>query len=87
MKLIFNPVVNSEEVPRVQLVKFTLFIFTPVPLRSFKISSYAKDGVCAERNGNLPYLFILSKTTILVPDFAVEDLTWAELKSWFLPMQ
>ena len=28
----------------------------------------------AERNGKLPHLFIPSKTAILVPDFAVEDL-------------
>ena len=28
----------------------------------------------AESNGKLPQLFIPSKTTILVPEFAVEDL-------------
>ena len=28
----------------------------------------------AESNGNLPHLFIPSKTAILVPRFAVEDL-------------
>ena len=28
----------------------------------------------AERNGNLPHLFIPSKTTILIPKFAVEEL-------------
>ena len=29
----------------------------------------------AASNGKLPYLFIPSKTAILVPDFAVEDLS------------
>ena len=29
----------------------------------------------AESNGNLPHLFIPGKTAILVPEFAVEDLT------------
>ena len=28
----------------------------------------------AESNGKLPHLFILSKTAILVPEFAVEDM-------------
>ena len=45
-------------------------------LRSFKVCSDAEEresGV-AESNGNLPYLFISSKTAILVPEFAVEDL-------------
>ena len=41
----------------------------------------------AERNGNLPHLFILSKTAILVPEFAVEDLPSAELQPWFLRLQ
>ena len=31
-------------------------------------------GRGAESNGKLPYLFILSKTATLVPDFEVEDL-------------
>ena len=29
---------------------------------------------CAENNGKLPRLFIPSKTSTLVPEFAVEDL-------------
>ena len=29
---------------------------------------------CAESNGKLPHLFILSKTATLVPGFAVEEL-------------
>ena len=42
----------------------------------------------AERNGKLPHLFIPSKTAILVPEFAVEDLPlWAELQPWCLNLQ
>ena len=38
----------------------------------------------AESNGELPHLFIPSKTAALVPEFAVEDLPSAELHPWFL---
>ena len=37
--------------------------------------------------GKLPYLVIPSKTATLVPEFAVEDLLWTELQSWFLRLQ
>ena len=40
-----------------------------------------------ERNRKLPHLFILNKTATLVPEFAVEDLPWAELQPWFLRLQ
>ena len=42
---------------------------------------------CAESNGKLPQLFIPGKTTALVPEFAVEDLSSAELQPWFLRLQ
>ena len=32
------------------------------------------DLIAAESNGKLPHLFIPSKTTTMVPEFAVEDL-------------
>ena len=41
----------------------------------------------AESNGKLPHLIILGKTAALVPDFAVEDLSSAELQAWFLRLQ
>ena len=41
----------------------------------------------AERNEKLPHLFISSNTATLVPEFAVEDLTSAELQPWFLRLQ
>ena len=40
-----------------------------------------------EGNGKLPHLFNLSKTATLVPEFAVNDLPWAELQPWFLRLQ
>ena len=33
----------------------------------------------AESKGKLPHLFMLNKTATLVPEFAVEDLSWAKL--------
>ena len=41
----------------------------------------------AESNGKLPHLFIPSITATLVPEFAVEDLTSAELQPWVLRLQ
>ena len=41
----------------------------------------------AENNGKLPHLFIPSKTSTLVPEFAVEDLLWAELQPLCLSLQ
>ena len=35
----------------------------------------------AESNGKLPHLFIPSKTSILVPEFAVEDLPLGRTKT------
>ena len=42
--------------------------------RHFKVCSDAKEDWGAENNGKLPHLFIPSKTAILVPEFAVEDM-------------
>ena len=36
----------------------------------------------AESNGKLPHLFIRGKTAALVPEFAVEYLSSAELQPW-----
>ena len=41
----------------------------------------------AEINGKLLHLFISSKTTTWVPEFAIEDLPWAELQPRFLRLQ
>ena len=41
----------------------------------------------AESNGNLLYLLITGKTAALVPEFAVEDLSSAELQQRFLRLQ
>ena len=41
----------------------------------------------AESNGKLPHLFILGKTAVLVPEFAVEDLPSADLQPSFLNLQ
>ena len=70
MELIFNPMVNFGEVRRAQLAKSTLLTSSLVPLGSFQICSYAKEG----GNGKLPHLFIPRKTATLVLEFAVEDL-------------
>ena len=65
--------VNFGEVRRAQLAKSTS---TTCPLdlfRTFKVCSYAREW-SAESNEKLPHLFIPSKTTTLVPEFAVADL-------------
>ena len=41
----------------------------------------------AESNGKLPHLFIPGKTAALVPEFAVEDVSSAELQPTFLRLQ
>ena len=67
--------VNFGEVQRAQLAKSTLLTSTLVPLGSFEVCSDAKEREWgAESNGKLLHLFIPSKTAILVPEFAVEDL-------------
>ena len=65
MELIFNPVVNFGEVRR--------DIF-----RSFTVFSDAVVRVGCGEQRKATALFIPSKTAILVPKFAVEDLPWAE---------
>ena len=70
--------VNFGEVRRAQLAKFTLLIsYVGAPvifsdlLRSVQM---LKREWGAESNGKLPHLFIPSKTSTIVPEFAVEDL-------------
>ena len=41
----------------------------------------------AEINGKLAQLFIPSKTSALVPEFAVEDMLSSEVQPWFLRLQ
>ena len=60
--------VNFGKVRRAQVAKSTLLTAKLVPLASVQMLKNAK------RNGKLPHLFIPSKTTTLVPEFAVEDL-------------
>ena len=62
---------NFGEQWRAQLAKSTLLTSTLGPLGSFKICSDAKETVGC---GKQQHLFIPSKTTILVPEFALEDL-------------
>ena len=66
------------EVRRVQLAKSTLLTSTLVPLGIFldllRSVQMLKREWGAESNGKLPHLFIPSKTTTFVPEFAVEDL-------------
>ena len=78
MELIFNPCGEfrwSPESPVCQTHSSHLHVGSPGIfsdlLRSVQI---LKRGCGAESNGKLPYLFISSKTTTLVPEFAVEDL-------------
>ena len=40
----------------------------------------------AESNWTLPHIFIPSKIATLVPEFAVEDLPWAELMMMMMMM-
>ena len=42
-----------------------------------------KRDLGTESNGKLAHSFIPSKTAILIPEFAVEDLPRAELQPWF----
>ena len=77
--------VNFGEVRRAQLAESTLLTFTIVPLGSFQIFKGREWG--AENNRKLPHLFISSKTVNLIPEFAVEDLLWAELQPWYLSLQ
>ena len=73
-----TPVVNFGEIQRAQLAKSTLLTSSMLPLWYFQIYSRSlqmlKREWGAESNGKLPHLFIPSKTTTLVPEFAVEDL-------------
>ena len=68
-----TPVVNFGEVRRAQLAKSTHVTSWDL-FRSFKICSDAKWEWGADSNGKLSKLLIPSKTTTLVPEFAVEDL-------------
>ena len=77
MELIFNPLVNFGEVQRAQLAKYSPHFRVGTP-RIFKdllrsVQMLTREWG-AERNGKLPLLFIPSKTTTLVHEFAVEDL-------------
>ena len=89
-----TPMVNFGKIRRAQLAKSTLLTSTQLGpwdlFRSFKVCSDAKERERewgAESHGKLPHLFIPSKTTTLVPEFAVKDRLWAELQPWCLSLQ
>ena len=84
------PVVNCCEVRKTQLAIplssppcWCPGIFSDL-LRSVHI---LKRELGAQSNGKLPHLFIPGKTADLVHEFAVEDLTSAELRPRFLHLQ
>ena len=77
MDMIFNPsgeFRRSPEGPDSQIHFPHLHIGALGSFKIFKVCSDGKERVGAESNGKLPHVFIPSKTTTLVPDFAVEDL-------------
>ena len=91
MELLFNSCGEfrwSPEGPVGQIHSPHLHVGTPGIfsdlLRSFQM---LKREWGAESNGKLRHLIIHSKTATLVPEFAVEDLPWAELQAWFLRVQ
>ena len=77
--------VNFGEVRRTQLAKSTPLTSTLVTLESVQI--FYGLFRCKERVGFAWHLIIPSKTTVFVPEFAVEDLPSAEPQTWFLPLQ
>ena len=80
---------NFAEVRRAQLGKSTLTSCScPGDIFRFLRSVQMLMGEWgSESNGKLPHLFVPGKTAGLVPEFAVEDLTSAELQPWFLRLQ
>ena len=74
--------VNFGEVRRAQLAKFTL-LTSMVPLRSFKICSYTQESGVRKATGNYRTYSVSGKTAVLVSEFAVEDLSLAELQPRF----
>ena len=82
VELIFNP---CGEVRKSHLATSTLLTSTLVPLGSFRFLrsvQMVKGEWGAESNGELPHLFIPSKTATLVLEFSVEDLPSAELQQF-----
>ena len=69
---------------RAKLAKSTLLTSTVVSQGSFKVCSDAKERLGC---GKQPHLFIPGKSAALVPEFAAEDLSSAELQLWFLCLQ
>ena len=90
MELILTPLVNFGEVRRAQLSKFTLPTSTMVLLgsfRSFKVCSDANESGVRKATGSYRTYLIPGKTAALVPEFAVENLSSAELQPRFLRLQ
>ena len=79
--------VNFSEVRRTQLAKSTLLTSTLVPLGSFKVCSDAKESGVRKTTGSNRTYTIPGKTAALVPEFAVEDQSTAELQPKFLRLQ
>ena len=82
MELIFNPCCElrwSPEGPVSQIHSPHLHAGAPGIFSDLlRFVQILKREWGAESNGKLPHLFISSKTETLVPEFAVEDLPWAE---------
>ena len=83
--------VNFGDFRRAQLAKSTLLTSTLGSLGIFSNLLWSvqmlKREWGAKSNGKLPHPFIPSKTAILVPEFAVDDLPSAELQPRFLRWQ
>ena len=74
------PVVNFCEVWSAQLVKSTLLTSTLVHLGSFKFVQMLKREWVRKGTGSYRTYSIPGKTAGLIPEFAVEDLSSAELQ-------
>ena len=83
IELIFNPCGEfrlSPEGPVSQIHSPQLHVGAPgIFSKLLRSVQMLKREWGAESNGKLPHLFIPSKTAALVPEFAVEELSSAEL--------
>ena len=82
---------NFGEIRKTRLAKSTLLTSMLVPLGCFQIFLRSVQMLLrdwgAESNGKLLHYSMPGKTATLVREFAVEDLTSAELQPWFLRLQ
>ena len=78
MELIFKPCGEFRRSPEGPVSQISTWCPWDL-VKSFKVSSDAKEWG-AESSGKIPHLFIPSKRTTLVPEFAVEDLPLGKLQ-------